>query len=406
MATWNASAAEAAALSGSRRRTVIVGFRGEKITAADSLVLASLRSDFRYRFGTMPAVTVELPEAVIPHLRAHPRIEYVAIGGHSPAPMQESSWGLATHRADYAQNLGYSGNGYVIAVIGSGVNCNAAQVTCLPGKSFIAGESATQDFDGHETAIASIAATNAGGSYRGIAPQAKILPIKVVNAAGVYHPDGCNKTAEAIDWAVQNGAHVINFSYGQAWNTPNYMVDCQAEGGAIVAAMFENVVIVASAGNRTNPFLGDSVVWPARWNYSNILAVGALTNAEVCDIGPIICSNPVRWASFSSFGSQVDIAAAGHDVKALDRFGAIDEVSGTSFAAPHVAAAVVILRQKWPNVLDYPPRMRTHIWHTARPPDPPFAYVPNQVGGGVLDILNALNTDPCSYQECPIKPGG
>lgn len=101
----------------------------------------------------------------------------------------------------------------------------------------------------------------------------------------------------------------------------------------------------------------------------------------------------------------MDVAAAADDnVKMLDTGGSLTtSLGGTSFAAPHVAGATVLVWARWSGSLSAS-TVRGHLEETARPPDEPFANDPNQVGGGVLDITNAFDVDPCTYQDCGSVP--
>ena len=346
-------------------------------------------------------MAVYLPEAATANVRANARVEYVSKGRPVYAFAQEdASWGYDYHDADYANDEGFKGQGFVIGVIDSGVDCGRPDIDCVAGKSFITGEGYEQDYFNHGTGVAGVAAGIVdNGGYVGVAGKAKIMPVKIGDWLGRI-PDSCVTSAMAIDWAVDNGADVLNLSYGFAWDDTMYTRgDCEIERGAIIAALSNAVFIAAAAGNVVQN--GDSVNWPARWNYGHVAAVSGLTRDWWMG------SHPVRFWGGSSFGSQVDIAGAADDVLLLNAFGYGGQYrtgSGTSFSAPAVAGAAVLLMERWAVLRNVPDRVLRHMRYTAKMPDPPFQYDETRYGGGILDLYAAINNDPCWYEECGVIP--
>lgn len=399
---WNELALQAAKMGGEPLAHAVM-FR-EKYETADSVLLSALNPRFGYRYQTIPAVVVYLPETVTPYLRMHTRVKHVSIGRRGGGVLrgEEASWGFDAHKAGYAHSHGLKGSGFVIGVVDTGVDCGRPDIDCLPGRSFVDGQEYWADGWDHGTGVAGVAAGVVGnGGYKGIAGSAKILPVKVMSNIDGRLPEGCVTSSQGIDWASANGANVINLSYWSgAWDSVTYASDCQVEQATIIAALSRAAVVTAAAGNI--PQDGDSVVYPARWNYGHMIVTSGLTRDKICDMFGIIgCANPVRWYPWSSYGSQVDVAAAGDDVKILHAFtSTITEESGTSLAAPHAAGAAVLVMEKWPVLRNDPVAVVEHLRYTARPPDDPFSYNPLFYGGGVLDIQAAIDTDPCSYREC------
>jgi subtilisin family serine protease len=342
----------------------------DRYDTADSALVAGIGGRFHYRFQTFPAVLVYLPESVARALRdqPHPRMVYVSIGRRGENELLEAAgWGYDYHGAGYANTLGLTGMGYVIAVIDTGVDCGHPDISCVSGTSFVPGEPYTLDGRGHGTAAAGIAAAIVGnGGYKGMAGGAQIMPVKIFDVNG-DDVGGCEFSAAGIDWAVANGADVLSLSYGASWTVER----CASEQEAIIRALGNGIFIAAAAGNISQ--LGDSVAWPARWNYANIGAVGGLTRDRVCDLfGLIGCSNPVRYWGDSSFGSQVDITAAADDVEHLLPYTtSTSESSGTSWSAPAVAGAAVLIMERWTYLRGNPGLLLEHIRYTAKMPDAP-----------------------------------
>ncbi|HRF95017.1 MAG TPA: S8 family serine peptidase, partial [Aggregatilineales bacterium] len=147
----------------------------------------------------------------------------------------------------------------------------------------------------------------------GIAPNAQIMPLRVLNRQGV---GTYSDVASAIIYAVDHGAQVINLSLGGP--NPSSMLQ-----EAIDYAIARNVVIVASAGNTGS----EQVLYPAL--YEPVISVGAVDqNAE--------------HSSFSAYGAQVDIYAPGRDILTTGMLGDYVTMTGTSLSAPFVTGAIVV----------------------------------------------------------------
>jgi len=175
------------------------------------------------------------------------------------------------------------------------------------------------DTDGHGSHVAGIAAaeSNNGIGITGVAfNTAKIMPLAV--ASGVDCELPVSAVAPAIKYAADNGANIINMSFGgQGVN------DTLKE--AVDYALARKLLLVAAAGNEqknidTDP---DGPIFPASYP-------GVLTVSAVDDSG--------KFASFSNFGDSVDVAAPGIDIRSTSGSGSGYAIGdGTSFSSPHVA---------------------------------------------------------------------
>jgi subtilisin family serine protease len=161
---------------------------------------------------------------------------------------------------------------------------------------------------GHGTMVA--------GLIHLVAPDAKIMPVRAFGANGKAT---ISQIVQAIAWAVDHGADVINMSFSVRQQS-------DALDAAIDAAVRRGVICVASAGNdnQANP-----QVWPAA--YDNVIGVAATDNSMI-------------RASFSNYGSQlVTLAAPGAGVITTYPMGHYAQVWGTSFSAPFVSGAASLL---------------------------------------------------------------
>ncbi|MFI5839616.1 type VII secretion-associated serine protease mycosin [Catenuloplanes sp. NPDC051500] len=234
------------------------------------------------------------------------------------------------------------GTGIVVAVIDSGVDPTHPQLAghVLPGADFLdPGGEGIHDCVGHGTAVASlIAAAPADGvAFHGLAPGARILPVRVseqqiVDGAQTGRTVPPDRFAAAVRWAVDNGADVLNLSvvlYG----------DDPAVRAAISYASAKDVVVVAAAGNQHGgsdpPRPADPVPYPAA--YAGVLGVGAITEDG-------------QAADYSQAGAYVDLVAPGAHVLTARPGGGHAYADGTSYAAPFGAATAALVRQRSPEL--------------------------------------------------------
>jgi subtilisin family serine protease len=178
-----------------------------------------------------------------------------ATGANPNDPLFSRQWGLQQIKAPGAWSRGALGAGTTIAVVDSGVDLNHPdlQSQLVPGVDLVSEQSCTpgaQDLNGHGTHVAGIAAASTGNGIgvAGTAPAAKIMPVRVLDAAGSGYTDDI---ALGIRWAADHGAHVINLSLGDAIPLP---IDISGISDAVNYAFGKGAVVVAAAGNESIPF--------------------------------------------------------------------------------------------------------------------------------------------------------
>ena len=221
----------------------------------------------------------------------------------------------------------------VIAIVDTGVDLNHFDLKAkvkASGRDFINDDLDASDDHGHGTMVAGIAAadTNNNEGVAGVAWNAMILPVKVLDASGNGPSD---KVAQGIIWAADNGATIINLSLGSESPSLTLRDACKY-------AYEKGVFIAAAAGNSNT-----AVDYPAAYR-PYCFAVAATDY------------NDLR-ASWSNFGPEVAVAAPGERVlapypMALTPPGFIPYAygTGTSMAAPHVAGLAAVLKAAKPGL--------------------------------------------------------
>lgn len=305
-----------------------------------------------------------------------------AAAGAAPA----EQWPLATLRIPEAHAVS-TGAGVTVAVIDSGVSRHTdLEGQIVAGKDFTETDAAlqdpTRDLNGHGTAMAGLIAAKgpAPGHALGIAPGAKVMPIKV-RAEGFGRSDDLD---DAIRWAVDNGAKVISMSLGIVGGDPD-------EELAVKYALDHEVVLVASSGNKDPQVPGqDGVMYPAR--YPGVLAVGSVDR------------DGSLWAN-SLTGPQVGLTAPGAGMPVLykvepyasaGRYSSAE--ASTSTATAIVAGAAALVRSKYPQLgaNDVLQRLVTTADDAGAPGRDP------QYGYGRVNVVKALTADVAPAAANPV----
>ena len=310
--------------SSNEKIKVLIAFDQQPGPSEEALVRA-FGGTINYTYTLVPAIAASIPEAALQGLSRNPKVLLIepdvtvyAIGE------LEDSWGVQQIGAAPAvHNSGNTGANVKVAVIDSGIDYNHRDLkdNYVRGYDFVNKDNDPMDDNGHGTHVAgTIAAAWDGSGVVGVAPDAKIYALKVLNASGSgYFSD----IIAALQWCVDNGIQVTNNSYGSS-----------GDPGATTKAAFDNayakgIIHIAAAGNNgTVPGKGDNVGYPAR--YASVVAVAATDRSN-------------NRASFSSTGPDVELAAPGVGIKSTVPGGGYASYSGTSMASPHVAGAAALV---------------------------------------------------------------
>ena len=232
---------------------------------------------------------------------------------------------LSTIRLPQAWDVSHGSLGVVVAVVDTGVtSVGDLSTQILPGRNFVSanGDARDDSVIGHGTLVAGVAAatTNNGVGIAGAAWNASVLPVKVLDTRG-FGTD--SQVAAGIIWAADHGANVINLSLGGPTSG-------EALCDAVAYAQSQDVLVIASAGNGGNGRLNYPAACP------NVVAVSA-TDARG------------NFASFSSFGPDVGLAAPGLNVTSTRNDNRYDTESGTSLSAPMVSGVAALVIAQHPD---------------------------------------------------------
>ncbi len=327
-------------------------------------------------FETMDTAVVRVPESAVPALRALSHVATVSpdvsleSSADSYDPVGDAgsvSNSARLMKAPAAWDAGASGQGIDVALIDTGVApvgplADPSTVVNGPDLSFDGQSDSTRylDLNGHGTFMAGLIAGRASssepGAYQGIAPDARIVNVKVGDAVGRAD---VSQVIAGIDWVVQH-AHddglnirVLNLSYGTE-SAQDYTLDPLAHAAEV--AWRSGIVVVASAGNRG----GTPIDMPAADPY--VIAVGALDTKGTLD------ASDDRLASFSAKGTserRLDVVAPGTRVQGLRVPGSYVDTklgesgginseylrgSGTSQAAALTSGAAAVLLSARPGL--------------------------------------------------------
>ncbi|HYN99161.1 MAG TPA: S8 family serine peptidase [Actinomycetota bacterium] len=257
-------------------------------------------------------------------------------------PLYDQLWGLRRIGAESAWQ--YSrGEGVVIAVIDTGVDLEHPDLKdqVVPGMSVV-GEGQPDDKHGHGSLIAGIAAAGAGNAegIAGVAPDARVLPVRVFDAAGSATSSSVARAIRfAVDAADRRRAKlVLNLSFVGP-SQPQTMVDGdpgsaifgdEAVKRAVSDAAASGAVVVTAAGNESAPHTAFDPP-----SHEGIIVVGASDKEDKC-------------TTFTNYGPGLDILAPGIGIlstywNASDDKSGYAYADGTSMAVPFVAGAAALL---------------------------------------------------------------
>ncbi|GAA2274503.1 type VII secretion-associated serine protease mycosin [Streptomyces hawaiiensis] len=293
--------------------------------------------------------------------------------------IRAQQWALeAMHTEEAWQTT--KGRGITVAVLDTGVEADHPDLVgnVLPGKDLVrfGAEPGDRAWARHGTAMAGIIAGHGHGpgdadGVIGIAPEAKILPVRVIledgdpSRAKARSTRG-NALAEGIRWAADHGADVINLSLGDDSASAHPE---PAEDQAVQYALGKGVVVVASAGNGGEK--GDHISYPAA--YPGVIAATAVDRAGT-------------RASFSTRRWYATVSAPGVDVVIADPDHKYYEGWGTSAAAAFVSGAAALVKAAHPGLT--PAQIKSLLEDTAR--NAPTGGRDDSRGYGFIDPAAAI----------------
>ena len=256
-------------------------------------------------------------------------IEAIVFPADAPNdPYFDLQWGLEKIKAQQAWGVTRGSSGTVIAVLDSGIDQDHPDLSSkiMANKNFTV-SSTVDDLDGHGTHVAGVAAaiTNNGLGVAGVAPNCRLMNVKVLNDQGF---GSVGAAVNGIIWATNgpdgnpytdDGADVINMSF--VTGAPSSSLQA-----AVAYAWKHGVVLVAGAGN----YYDTDPCYPAR--YPECIAVAA---CGTTDDGSLLY--------FSTRGDWVEVAAPGSGIYTTSTGGSYGKGTGTSIASPHVAGLAALV---------------------------------------------------------------
>ncbi|MCF3137092.1 type VII secretion-associated serine protease mycosin [Streptomyces olivochromogenes] len=293
--------------------------------------------------------------------------------------IRAQQWALSAMHTQQAWQT-TKGKGITVAVLDTGVEADHPDLdgNVLPGKDLIGFGAKRGDraWARHGTAMAGIIAGHGHGpgdseGVLGIAPEAKVLPVRVIledgdTARGKARSTRGNALSEGIRWAADHGADVINLSLGDDSASAHPE---PSEDEAVQYALKKGAVVVASAGNGGEK--GDHISYPAA--YPGVIAATAVDRYGT-------------RASFSTRRWYATVSAPGVDVVIADPDHRYYQGWGTSAASAFVSGAVALVKAAHPGLT--PAQIKKLLEKTAR--NAPSGGRDDSRGFGFIDPAAAI----------------
>jgi thermitase len=339
---------------------VLVTFRGGVLAKASRGVLAAAwgleelsfapeSGLFRFRITDGKSVDAKLEE-----LRSKDDVEDVSknwLGQFDLTPNDPrwtNQWGMRKVKMPAAWDKLIAagkpgGSTRYITIVDSGVDRDHEDLGYIYGWNFVANNGARGDHCNHGSLVAGTAAafTNNSKGIAGINYAGPIISAKIASdlCRPVY-----SAAVEAIEYGVNNGSSVITAS----WAFSN-LTDSQAAAlkSAVTYAYNNNIFVVAASGNDYRSNFNDLV--PARW--AKVVTVGGSDPND-------------RRPAFANYGEPgLDVSAPAEDIYSTNMSGGYEYASGTSFAVPHVAGTIALLKAVRPNMSSA--NIKERLWNAA-----------------------------------------
>lgn len=380
---------------GPRRAAMLKALRDTADSSQKHLatILERKKTKKLHRLWIINGIAATLPAGSIQELATLPEVETVTLDAVIHAPVAPhggsaaSEWNIAAISAPELWALGYTGQGVVMASMDSGVDPDHPD---LQGR-WRGGANSWYDpngehlhpYDktGHGTqTMGLMVGGDAGGTAIGVAPGATWIAAKIYNDAGEASFSAIHQSFQWLldpddNAATDDAPDVVNISWGIQDPTHGCITEFEPDVQTLKAA---GILLSFAAGND-GPAASTSVS-PA--NYPGSIAVGAVDSTRTIALsssrGPSACG-----------GTYPTFAAPGVNVRTADLYlgipGAYATVSGTSFASPHVAGAMALLRSAFPDMTV--PEMEFFLKKTALDLGPPG--VDDSYGFGLPDVAGA-----------------
>ncbi len=371
-------------------------------------------SDFQptWQWRSLSAAAGMLTTKGLAKLAADPRVERIDLDKGGTGQLSVS---VPFIRANAVQALGITGRGVTVAVLDSGVatthpdlsddigaqQCfcmNADGSGCCPnGQTAQSGPGSAEDDNGHGTNVAGIVTSAGRVAPAGVAPDAKIIAIKVLDRSNSFNTS--SQVISGLDWILTNRSdvRVVNMSLGTAamFSGPcdNAMSFTMAYAQAINALRSRGVIVFAASGNN-----GSVGQMPAPACVANAISVGAVYDQDFGPFSLLGCSGRFllspcseataadKLACFTNSGGTLRLLAPGAPITSTGIGGGTSTCSGTSQASPHAAGVAALMLQARPSLT--PAEIDAALRQTGKPITDPRSNLmfPR------IDALAALNS--------------
>ena len=235
----------------------------------------------------------------------------------------------------------------------------------IHGWNFADNSNVIMDYHGHGTHVAGIIGGKGKVCKPGVAPQVSLMILKYYSpeASGIVN---LTNTIKSIHYAIQNGAHIINFSGGGP--QPN-----EEERKAIDLALEKNILLVTAGGNEKSD-IGEKPYYPASYGLPNILAVGASDSSD-------------KHSRFSNRGKFIKAHAPGTKIYSTLPMGRCGFLTGTSQSTPIFTGGAVLVKHY--KKLNTPSKIIDYLTKTT---DVKFDLKNKSETGGRANIYKALGS--------------
>ena len=292
-----------------------------------------------------------IPQARLEKIKADGRVQFVSEDKLVETFIQATPSGIS--RINASTNLN-KGTGIGVAVIDTGIDLTHLDLKAniVANYSCIRGKKTGLDDNGHGTHVAgTIAALNNSTGVVGVAPEAKLIAVKVLNSAG---SGTWSSIICGIDWVTANAGKynikVANMSLGGGGSSDNNCGNTNNDAlhKAICKSATAGIIYTVAAGNSG---ANSSGFVPAAYDDA-VITVSALADSdgESGGLGAVTSYGlDDTFASFSNFGSVVDLGAPGVSIYSTWKGGGYNTISGTSMASPHVAGSAALYIKSHPG---------------------------------------------------------
>ncbi len=305
--------------------------------------------------SALDGYAAQMPAAVAGLVAADPRVAYVQVDRTVSATAQTTPTGVDRADVELSPTAAIDGSDQRVdvdvAVIDTGVDLDHPDLNVnRAGAKNCALALSADDDNGHGSHVAgTIGALDNAAGVVGVAPGARIWPVKVLNAAGIGFT---SDIVCGIDYVTANAAsiEVANMSLGGGGSDDGNCgrTDGDAEHEAICASVAAGVTYAVAAGNDSADAAQSA---PAA--YDEVITVSALSdfNGKAGGGAPSTCRADVddTFADYSNYGSDVDLIAPGTCILSTWMNGGYNTISGTSMASPHVAGGAALYAATHPT---------------------------------------------------------